>query len=133
MSVQDSAAKTVLLTLGRLPVALDIARSFHASGWRVLIADPWPMHLARMSRAVARCFRVTSPVEDSERYLAELRLIVADNEVSLVVPVSEESMHVATLADASDFDATVFCMPQAHMLALHDKFRFIELDRKSVV
>jgi predicted ATP-grasp superfamily ATP-dependent carboligase len=126
VSVQK-AAKTVLLTLGRLPVALDMARSFHASGWRVLIADPWPMHLARTSRAVARCFRVTSPVRNRERYLDELRTIVADNEVRLVVPVSEESPYVAALADPGGLDIDIFCMPQGHMLELHDKFRFIKL------
>ncbi len=126
-SVQATTGKTVLLTLGRLPVALDIARSFHASGWRVLIAEPWPMHLARTSRAVARSFRVTSPVKDRNRYLSELRTIIDDNDVSLVVPVSEESIYAAALADTFGSEVSVFCVPQARMLELHDKFRFVKM------
>ncbi|MEN9755617.1 MAG: hypothetical protein RLZ07_1999, partial [Pseudomonadota bacterium] len=39
--------QSVLLTLGRLPKGLDIARSFHRAGWRVIIADPARDHLAR--------------------------------------------------------------------------------------
>jgi len=29
---------SLLLTIGRLPKALDFARSFHAAGWRVVVA-----------------------------------------------------------------------------------------------
>ncbi len=117
--------KTVLLTLGRLPVGLDIARSFAASGWRVLVADPYPMHLAKMSRAVSDCLRVRAPIDDPSGYLEDLEHIVRDQRVDLVVPVSEETMYVAALDSASER----FCMPQPKTLALHDKFRFIETAR----
>ena len=57
------------------------------------------MHLARMSNAVDRCFRVARPDQDPDRYLDELRTIAVSERVDLVVPVSEESMHVAALRD----------------------------------
>ena len=119
-----SRGKTVLLTLGRLPVALDIARSFRQAGWRVLVAEPTRMHLARMSAAVARCFTVTAPVRDAEAYRADLADIVAAEHVDLVVPVSEESMYVAALKDRLPATVELFCMPQPDMLVLHDKLRF---------
>ncbi|MDJ0908185.1 MAG: ATP-grasp domain-containing protein [Woeseiaceae bacterium] len=114
--------KTVLLTLGRLPVGLDIARSFAALGWRVLVADPFSMHLAKMSRAVSNSLRVRAPVDDPAGYLEDLERIVSDHRIDLVVPVSEETMYVAALDSAPDR----FCRPQSETLALHDKFRFIE-------
>ena len=125
--MQQQDAKTVLLTLGRLPVGLDIARSFAAAGWRVLVAEPWSMHLSRMSNTVSECFRVTSPVVDPERYLDDLEALIAAHDVQLVVPVSEESMHVAALRDRIPAPIEVFCADQERMLALHDKYRFIRM------
>jgi hypothetical protein len=56
---------TVLITIGRLPKALDFARAFHARGWRVVVAEPFRRHLTGASRQVARSMQVTSPVRDS--------------------------------------------------------------------
>lgn len=128
--MNDFSGKTVLLTLGRLPVALDIARSFHALGWYVIVAEPASMHLARMSRSVSRCLPVTSPVDDAARYAADIENIVAAHGVDLVVPVSEESMHVAALHGRLPPGVELFCMPQSRMLELHDKYRFTLLARK---
>ena len=63
-----SAASTALVTLGRLPKALDIARALQASGWRVIVAEPYARHLTGASRAVSRSFRVTAPTLDPDEY-----------------------------------------------------------------
>lgn len=115
---------TVLLTLGRLPTALELARGFAGRGWRVLVAEPFGMHLARMSRSVARSYRVTAPVLDPPRYLAELRELVERERVRLIVPVSEESMHVAALGAGLPAGVELFCPSQRQILALHDKLEF---------
>lgn len=116
---------TVLLTLGRLPKALDLARSFAAAGWRVVVAEPFARHLVGASRSVARSYRVTAPAVSHHRYLAELADIVLREAVSLVVPVSEETLHVAFLPPLIAPDVRVFTMPPELVLALHDKHRFI--------
>lgn len=115
--------RSVLLTLGRLPKALDIARSFAGHGWRVLVAEPFPRHLTGASRDVARSLRVTAPALDREAYLAELAGIVAAEGVELVVPVSEEAVHVASLAGRTA--ARVLTMPPEVLLPLHDKAGFV--------
>ena len=120
-------SRTVLLTLGRLPVAIDIARSFSALGWRVIVADPFRMHLARMSKAVERCYRVTPPNTDAARFADDLLRIVRDEQVALVIPVSEESLYVAGIRDRLPGDVSLFCPSQDDMLSLHDKFRFVRL------
>ena len=114
-------SRTVLLTLGRLPPAIDIARSFAAAGWRVLVAEPFPWHLARTSRAVSACVRVPSPVENAAGYRAAIAELCARESVDLVVPVSEETPHVCALGGA----LTVFADSQTHVLALHSKLGFI--------
>lgn len=119
--------KTVLLTLGRLPVVLDIARSFCETGWRVLVAEPTRMHLARMSNAVGKCYRVRAPVDDPAGYLDDLLKVIDAERVDLVVPVSEESVHVAGLGPRLGERTMLFCGSRQQLLSLHDKYRFNRL------
>jgi hypothetical protein len=115
---------TVLLTLGRLPKALDLARSFHAAGWRVVVAEPFRRHLAGASNTVARSVQVTAPATDRETYLQDLLRVVEDESVDLIVPVSEEVVHVAALHGRLPARTRLFAMPQDVVLAAHDKGRF---------
>lgn len=116
---------TVLLTLGRLPKALDLARGFSKAGCRVLVAEPYGWTLAGASRHVAREFKVPAPVKGKAAYLAALRAIVVREGVDLVVPVSEETMHVAHLAGMLPEGTALFTMPPGEVLALHDKASFV--------
>ncbi|MEM8546803.1 MAG: ATP-grasp domain-containing protein [Pseudomonadota bacterium] len=115
---------TVLLTSGRIPPAIDLARSFAAAGWRVLVAESLPLHLALTSRAVARCYRVPAPPGSPAEYLTALARIVEQETVSLVVPVSEETPYVVSLGEV--LPTPIFGLPQAHVLALQSKVTFIE-------
>lgn len=122
--------KTVVLTLGRLPKALDIARAFHAAGWRVVVAEPFSRHLTGASRRVARSVATPAPADDHAGYLDALALLVVREQADLVVPVSEETMHVAFLQARLGPGRSVFTMPPDLVLALHDKFRFTELAQR---
>ncbi|MBX9663213.1 ATP-grasp domain-containing protein [Novosphingobium sp.] len=116
---------TVLLTLGRLPKALDLARGFAKAGCRVLVADPYGWTLAGASRHVTREFKVPAPITGKAAYLSALNEIVAREKVDLVVPVSEETMHVAHLAGMLPEGVGLFTMPPDAVLALHDKASFV--------
>ena len=118
--------KTVLLTLGRLPVALDLARGFSDLGCRVIIAEPFSWHLCRPSRAIAKSIKVTAPNDDSARYLDEMQRVIEAEAVDLVVPVSEEIFHMSALRDRVAPQVQVLCEPQEKLLSVHDKERFIE-------
>lgn len=119
--------KAVLLTLGRLPKGLDIARSFHRAGWRVLIADPARDHLARSSNHVAQVFRVPPPATESATYLDALRDLIKREAVDLVVPVSEEIMYVALLGEDPLLRERLFSMKADLIHRTHDKGAFITL------
>jgi hypothetical protein len=116
----------VLLTLGRLPKALDVARGFADLGWRVVVAEPFKRHLAGASRAVAQSHRVTAPAEDKQAYLSDLRRIIANEKIDLVVPVSEETMHVAFLRESLPATTRLFTMPPDMLLRLHNKHGFVQ-------
>src|SRR4051794_10433440 len=117
-------AKSVLLTLGRLPKGLDVARSFARAGWRVVVAEPFAWHLSRVSAAVAKSWQVTAPNTDRRRYLDDIARIVAAEGVELIVPISEEAMHVAGLKHALPPGVRFYGMDQPVLLAAHDKLSF---------
>lgn len=117
-----------MLTLGRLPVALDLARGFHALGFRVVVAEPLSMHLCRMSKSILSSRTVTAPRDDPERYLADLSQVIDEEGVDLVVPISEESIYVAGLHGRTR--SRVFCPPRDTLLRLHDKLRFNQWARE---
>lgn len=53
--------RNILITGGRAPVALELARLFKAAGHRVYAAESAKYHLCRVSSAVEASFRVPSP------------------------------------------------------------------------
>ncbi|TCO77079.1 ATP-grasp domain-containing protein [Chromatocurvus halotolerans] len=119
--------QTALLTLGRLPKALALARALHAGGWRVVVADPFRWHLCRPSRAVSASYRVTAPNKDRDSYRRELADIIRRERVTTVFPVSEEALHVAYIADALPGESRLFCPTFDTLLHLHDKLAFATL------
>lgn len=121
---------TVLLTLGRLPKALALARACKARGCRVIVADPFRWHLCRPSRAVDRSCRVRAPNTDLEGYFEDLLEIISRENVSLVLPVSEEALHVASLAPRLPPGVALFGADRARLEQLHDKLRFADLAKQ---
>jgi glutathione synthase/RimK-type ligase-like ATP-grasp enzyme len=119
---------TVLITLGRLPKSLDICRSFAAAGWRVVVAEPHARHLCGASNSVTRSVRMPAPADGKGAYLQLLADAVRKHGADLVVPVSEEAMHVAFLPQIVP-GVPVFAMPARTMLALHHKGHFIQTAR----
>lgn len=117
---------TVLLTLGRLPKALEVARALQAAGARVLVAEPFAKHLSGVSRAVTESFVVTAPAIDRQRYLADLRELVIARKIDLVVPISEEIVHVSALHGSLPAHCRLVSMSQRDIIAVHDKGRFVE-------
>ena len=115
---------TVLLTLGRLPKALEIARALSGAGCRVLVADPFRRHVCHPSRSVAKSFEIIAPATDPQAYMRALLDIIRDEQVDLVVPVSEEAMYVAALHDQLPPGVRLACPAQPELLALHDKLQF---------
>lgn len=117
--------KTVLLTLGRLPKALELARAFKRAGWRVVIAEPFSWHVSRLSNSVDVSLAVTAPAKNRQGYLDDILRVVAEQSVDLIVPVSEESMHVAALHGRFPAGVSMFAPSQDTLLGLHDKHAFI--------
>ena len=124
---------TVLLTLGRLPKALEVARALQGAGCRVIVAEPFKRHLTGASRAVARSVVVTSPVQDREAYLREISDLAVAEGASLILPVSEEILHASLLHGRLPSGVRLAAMPHRTLLALHDKLSFAAVCRAAGV
>lgn len=118
--------KTVLITIGRLPKALDLVRSFAHAGYRVIVAEPFSWHLVRVSRFVTKTYTVAPPATQRARYYDDLLQIIERERVTLVVPASEETMYVSALAPRLPDGVRLFSRDQASTLRLHNKRAFID-------
>ncbi|NJR20378.1 MAG: ATP-grasp domain-containing protein [Hyphomonadaceae bacterium] len=118
--------KTVLLTIGRLPKALDFARSFYHADWRVLVGEPFKSHLTGASKCVAQSFVLPAPRAGKAAYLEALGALVDAQKVDLVLPLSEETMHVAHLQT----QAQIYAPSPNTLLELHNKASFIALAQR---
>lgn len=120
-------SKTVLLTLGRLPKALELARALKSAGCRVVVAEPFNWHVCRPSSAVDRSIQVAAPNTNTQKYLDDLLRIVAEERVDIVVPVSEEALHAARLKPVLPARVSLFSPGQAQLVQLHDKLEFARI------
>lgn len=114
----------ILLTLGRLAKGLELARSLNRAGHRIIIADPFKWHLSKPSRAVKKSYQVTAPNTDAQRYLLDLKEIVEQEHIDLVIPVSEEALYAGRLSQDLNFGARVYGPGFEQMARLHDKLEF---------
>ena len=118
-------ARTALLTVGRFPAALTLARGLHGRGVRVIVADPMKRQLCSVSRAVTKTFQVAPPNTDIEGWERDILDIIERENVTDLIPTSEEVCHVANLAPRLP-DTTRYVGPSAEWIAQwHDKLQFV--------
>ncbi|MDT0575905.1 hypothetical protein RM533_06875 [Croceicoccus sp. F390] len=124
--------RTVLISGGKMTKALQLARSFHAAGHRVILAETYKYRVTghRFSNAVDQF--VTVPEPQSPDYVAALREIVRSHGVDVYVPVcSPVSSHYDSLAIPAlrDFCEIIHLAPD-QIDRVDDKFRFAQAARK---
>jgi len=115
----------ILLTGGRAPATLELARAFHRAGHTVFMAESLRGHLSEPSRALAQNFLVPPPRQQTREFLDALERIVRENKIDLVIPTCEEVFYVAMGRER--FPA--FVEPLERLRQLHNKWEFIKLSR----
>ncbi|MDN4604178.1 ATP-grasp domain-containing protein [Paenibacillus sp. F6_3S_P_1C] len=124
---QASASLNVLLTGGRAPVTLDLARMLHRAGHRVYVAESAGRHLCRLSSAVERCFIVPSPRHESENYLFEMERLVQVWQIDLLIPMCEEIFYIAQGAERLGDHCRVLVSSLEQLHKLHHKYDFVQV------
>ncbi|WP_282937506.1 hypothetical protein [Paenibacillus sp. RC67] len=127
---QASSGKRVLLTGGRAPATLDLARQLAANGHWIFMAESCPEHLCRQSRAIQRCYLVPEPAANPKAYVGALRQIINEERIEWLLPMCEELFYVAGgLSELSSL-CRVFVEPLDRLRRLHSKWEFMQRVQK---
>jgi hypothetical protein len=113
----------ILLTGGRSPAALELARVFHNVGHTVFMAESLPGHLSQPSNAIKKNFSVPPPRQQPAEFIAAIKNVVVENKVNLLIPTCEEVFYIAMGRD--QFPCVVFAEPIQKLDDLHNKWNFV--------
>ncbi len=120
----------ILLTGGRAPAALDLARSFHAAGHTVVMAESARGHLSAPSSALSANYYVPPPRQEPDAFIQALQRIVLERKIDLLIPTCEEVFYIARGRDALAPHCAVFVEPLERLRPLHHKGLFFDLARR---
>ena len=123
--------KRILVTGARAPVALEWCRLLHAQGHQVFLADSFDVCLAKYSNCIQNFIEVAQPRFHFQDFLSDIKNIVEEKTIDLVIPTCEEAFFLARVADEwPDFSHLLFSEKKEKMLKLHSKFEFISWAKK---
>jgi len=112
----------ILLTGGRAPVTLELARVFHRAGHTVFMAESLRGHLSQPSAAIKANFLVPAPRYERPAFISALKKIIEENQIDLLIPTCEEIFHIALGRD--ELPCEVFAEPIEKLNGLHNKWKF---------
>jgi len=113
----------ILLTCGRSPVTLDLARAFQRAGHTVFTAESLRAHVSQPSNAIKANFVVPAPRQEGEAFLSALKHIITENQIELLIPTCEEVFHIAN--GLNDLPCRVFTEPLKKLDVFHNKWKFV--------
>lgn len=113
----------ILLTGGRAPATLELARAFHRAGHTVFMAESLRGHLSQPSAAVKANFVVPAPRQNKEAFLIALKQIIVENKIDILIPTCEEIFYVSMGRD--ELPCTVFAEPIKKLNVFHNKWSFV--------
>jgi hypothetical protein len=81
--------KTIMISGGKITKALQLARSFHRAGHRIIYLETHEYWLAGncFSNAIGRFYTVYAPEQDTESYIQTLLKIAKQENIDIFLPV----------------------------------------------
>ena len=120
--------RRVLITGARAPSALGLVKGLRKSGVEVYCADSFRYPLTRFSRYLARYYVVSSPAHCVQAYVSDLRKIIIDNDIDMLLPTCEEIFFISKHKDKLTINnCFVFCDDFEKLAKLHNKYQFIKM------
>ncbi|MBB6214312.1 putative ATP-grasp superfamily ATP-dependent carboligase [Anaerosolibacter carboniphilus] len=118
----------ILITGGRAPVALDLARNLHASEHSIYIAESLKTNLCRHSKSVTKSFLVSKPNTDERSFISEIIQLINDYGISLLIPTCEETFYISKYKEKIEqaTNAKLFVDELEKLKVLHNKYTFIQ-------
>ncbi|MFI4955744.1 MAG: ATP-grasp domain-containing protein [Gammaproteobacteria bacterium] len=117
--------KRILLTGGRGPATLDLARHFSRLGHEVYVAEAQRIHFCTFSNAVKKSFVVPSPLVDEAGFVRTLNNIITAHKIDYLIPTYDEVYFIAKYKAELSKCTTVFCDDIETIDKLNNKQKFI--------
>lgn len=118
-------SKRILLTGGRAPVTLELARLFSRQGHTVFVAESMRFPITRFSRAVERHFLVPSARFETDQYVRSIEEIISTHNINLFIPTCEEVLYASKVVAPTS--CVVWQDSFARLHELHNKWLFVQL------
>lgn len=112
----------ILLTGGRAPAALELARVFHNAGHTVFMAESLRGHLSQPSNAIKENFLVPPPRQQTSEFINALKTIIVENKIDMLIPTCEEVFYVAM--GREQLPCVVFAEPIKKLNDFYSKWNF---------
>lgn len=119
----------ILLTNGRFPVAIDLARQLFWAGHSVFVVDPMEYHVCKFSIAVKKSKQVPAPHDDAKGYIEGVKEMATKWRIDLIIPVHEEIFHLANSKELEILDR-LFAPPFELLIRLHNKWEFHKMMKR---
>lgn len=113
----------ILLTGGRAPAALELARAFQRAGHSVFMAESLRGHLSQPSNAITKNFLVPAPRQHFGAYIEAIRQIVHEQKIDMLIPTGDEIYYIGMARE--ELPCTVFAEAVKKLNIIHNKWFFL--------
>lgn len=121
-----TALPAVLVTDGDQRAALAVVRSLGAAGYPVYVCAPRRRSLAGASRHARAEALVTDPLEDPQRFAADIRALVARWNIGVLIPIGDAAL-LAALPDRARLPNVLVPFPDERVVRrIADKAAVLE-------
>jgi len=122
--------KRVLLTSGRAPATLHLARILDKKGHHVYCTDTFGFNITGASKHVQKSFITAPPRQSPKRFINELKEIIRDYNIDILIPTCEETFYVSMYKEKIAPFCQVFVSDIDTLNCLHNKWHFNQWLRK---
>ncbi len=119
--------KRILITGGRAPVALDLARSLGSAGHEIFVAESLPYTLSSYSKYVRKTLQVPSPAAHPAAFGEAIQQILEREKIDVLIPTCEEIFYLSRYRDLFPMSVRAWVEEFKKLKNLHEKSQFIQL------
>ena len=116
--------RNVLILGSRAPMALELARSFHKYGSRVVFADSLKFPIGRWTNTIVKYERLPSARHQTLQYVDAISRLVAKYAITDIIPCCEEVFYIARYKDK--WNCKVWTSDLTLLNTLHNKETFAQ-------
>lgn len=120
-------SKNILLTGGRGPAVLDLARQLNNAGHELTMAESRKIYFCRFSNAIKHHALIPHPSENEEGFIQALLDLVQKNQIDWLIPGYDEGFFIAKHKARFPKTCTVFVENAQTIDVLNNKYKFMQL------